>query len=270
MRVGSRAPYTAVMEGTRLAEAGAGSHLRLPLLDRIPGLAHGFTVKGTDPFEAIRLAAGRPLPLATLKQVHGAAVRLLREDEPLWGEGPGRPQGDALLTRRHDTAIGVATADCVPILVCDAKSRTLGAVHAGWRGTAAGVLAAAIEAFAAAGSSPADITVGLGPAIGPCCFEVGDEVIEALRHTDAGAEVFVHPGRPRSRVDLVEANRRQALARGIRPDRIAAVGRCTVCEADLLESYRRSAGAPGRMIAFAAWRDPAPPEAGGPAGPASR
>src|SRR4029079_16591139 len=65
LRVVSRAPYTAVMEGTRLAEAGAGSHLRLPLLDRIPGLAHGFTVKGTDPFEAIRLAAGRPLPLAT-------------------------------------------------------------------------------------------------------------------------------------------------------------------------------------------------------------
>ncbi len=258
------------MEEARLTEAGAGRHLRLPLLDRIPGLGHGFTVKGTDPLEAVRLATGRPLPLATLKQVHGTTVRILRSDEPLWREEPGRPQGDALVTRRDDTAIGVATADCVSILLCDPGSRTIGAVHAGWRGTAAGVLAAAIEAFAAAGSSPEDLTVGMGPAIGPCCFEVGDEVIEALRRTDAGAEVFIHPGRPRSRVDLVEANRRQALARGIRPDRIAAVGLCTVCETDLLESYRRSAGAPGRMIAFAAWRDAAPSGAAGPAGPASR
>ena len=254
MRVGWRDPYTAVMEEAELVGTGSGRHLRLPLLERIPGLAHGFTVKGTDPLEAIRLAAGRPLPLATLKQVHGAAVRTLRTDEPLWREEPGRPQGDALLTRRDDTAIGVATADCVSILLCHPGSRTLGAVHAGWRGTAAGVLAAAIEAFAAAGATPEDITVGLGPAIGPCCFEVGDEVIEALRRADAGAEAFVRNGQPRSRVDLVEANRRQALARGIRPDRIAAVERCTVCEPDLLESYRRSGGAPGRMIAFAAWR----------------
>jgi len=254
LRVGSRGPYTAVMEEAELVGAGAGRFLRLPLLDRIPGLAHGFTVKGTHPLEAIRLAAGRPLPLATLKQVHGAAVHTLRADEPPWREDPGRPQGDALLTRRDDTAIGVATADCVSILLCHPESRTLGAVHAGWRGTAAGVLAAAIEACAAAGVAPEDITVGVGPAIGPCCFEVGDEVIEALRRNDPGAEAFVRSGRPRSRVDLVEANRRQALARGIRPDRIAAVGRCTMCEPDLLESYRRSAGAQGRMIAFTAWR----------------
>ncbi|HYV19029.1 MAG TPA: peptidoglycan editing factor PgeF [Verrucomicrobiae bacterium] len=253
------------MEDIELAGTGSGRYLRLPLLDRIPGLAHGFTVKGTDPLEAIRQAAGRPLPLATLKQVHGAAVRRLRADEPLWREEPGRPMGDALLTRRDDTAIGVATADCVSILLCDPKSRTLGAVHAGWRGTAAGVLAAAIKEIAATGAAPEDITVGLGPAIGPCCFEVGDEVIEALRRNAANVEAFVHRGHPRSRVDLVEANRRQALARGIRPDRIAAVGRCTMCEKDLLESYRRSAGAPGRMIAFAAWRDPASPEAAGPA-----
>jgi YfiH family protein len=246
------------MEEVKLSGAGAGRHLRLPLLDRIPGLAHGFTVKGSEPLEAIRLAAGRTLPLATLKQVHGAAVRTLRADEPLWREEPGRPQGDALVTRRDDTAIGVATADCVSILLCHPGSRTLGAVHAGWRGTAAGVLAATIEAFNAAGVRPEDITVGLGPAIGPCCFEVGDEVIEALRCADAGAAAFIRPGQPRSRVDLVEANRRQALAKGVRPDRIAAVGLCTMCEPDLLESYRRSAGAPGRMIAFAAWRVPVP------------
>jgi YfiH family protein len=244
------------MGSGEITGTGAGRHLRLPRLDRIPGLAHGFTVKGSDPLQAIRAAAGRPLPLATLRQVHGAEVRVLGGEEPLWGDGPERPQGDALLTRRADTAIGVSTADCVPILLCDPETRTLGAVHAGWRGTAAGVLKAALQALAAAGAPPQRIVLGFGPAIGPCCFEVGDEVIEALRRVDPGAEAFVRAGRPRSRVDLVEANRRQALASGVRPDHIAAVGLCTVCEKDLLESYRRSAGAPGRMIAFAAWREP--------------
>jgi hypothetical protein len=242
------------MNEARIAGEGPARHLTLPLLDRVPGLAHGFTIRGSDPREAIRAAAGRPLPLATLRQVHGAEVRLLREGDPSWGEGADRPQGDALLTRRDDTAIGVATADCVPILIGDPASRWLAAVHAGWRGTAAGVLRAALGALAAAGATADRIHIGLGPSIGPCCFEVGDEVLEALRRADPGADAFIHPGRPRSRVDLVEANRRQALAGGVAPDRIASAGLCTVCEPDLLESYRRSAGAPGRMIAFAAWR----------------
>jgi YfiH family protein len=242
------------MAARRIAGAGRTRHLRLALLEAIPGLAHGFTVRGSDPTEAIRAAASRPLPLATLRQVHGADVRFLREGERHFGEEAGRPQGDALLTRRDDTAVGVATADCVPILIADPRSRWLAAVHAGWRGTAAGVLGEAIAALAGAGAPPADLHVGFGPAIGPCCFEVGDEVLEALRRADAGADAFILRGQPRSRVDLVEANRRQAIAAGVPADRIAAVGLCTVCEQDLLESFRRSGGAPGRMIAFAAWR----------------
>jgi YfiH family protein len=242
------------MDEMMIAGAGAGRHLRLALLDRIPGLAHGFTVRGSDPLEAIRIAAGRTLPLATVRQVHGAEVRVLSETEPLWAEAPERPRGDALVTRRSDTAIGVATADCVPILLCDPVRRFLAAVHAGWRGTVAGVLTAALRSLREVGAPSEGLTIGFGPAIGPCCFEVGDEVLEALRRIDAGAEAFIRPGRPRAHVDLVEANRRQALASGIRPERIAAAGRCTVCEPSLLESYRRSGGAPGRMIGFAAWR----------------
>lgn len=246
------------MEGVRIAGEGRARHLRLALLEGVAGLAHGFTVQGSDPREAIRAAAGHPLPLATLRQVHGAQVRILEKDGPRFEEEPGRPQGDALLTRREGIAVGVATADCVPILIADPESRWLAAVHAGWRGTAQGVLKEAIAALQEQGAPPARLFAGLGPAIGACCFEVGDEVIEALRRADPGADAFIRKGRPRARVDLIEANRRQALASGVPRDRIAAAGLCTVCERDLLESYRRSGGAPGRMVGFAAWRDASP------------
>src|SRR6185436_3210458 len=113
------------MQGVRIAGEGRGRHLRLALLEPIPDLVHGFTVSGSDPREAIRAAAGRPLPLATLRQVHGAQVRVLAEDEAPFEDEAGRPEGDALLTRRGATAIGVATADCVSILVADPESRWL-------------------------------------------------------------------------------------------------------------------------------------------------
>jgi len=94
--------------------------------------------------------------------------------------------------------------------------------------------------------------VGLGPSIGVCCFEVGEEVVEALRSADPAASSSVRRGAGRPHVDLIDLNRRQALAAGVHDDHIAAAGLCTVCEPDLLESYRRSRGAQGRMIGFAA------------------
>lgn len=240
------------MLGSRLAGRGATRRVVLPLFDRLPGLAHGFTVKGSNPSEALAAAAGRPMPLLTLRQVHGACVRVVEDGEPLWGEGTERPQGDALLTRRRDAAIGIAVADCVPILLASLDSGCIGAVHAGWRGTAAGVLRAAIAAFTAQGGRPASLVVGLGPSIGVCCFEVGEEVVEALRSADPAASSSVRRGAGRPHVDLIDLNRRQALAAGVHDDHIAAAGLCTVCEPDLLESYRRSRGAQGRMIGFAA------------------
>lgn len=240
------------MLASRLAGRGATRRVVLPLFDDLPGLVHGFTVKGSIPSDALAEAAGRPMPLLTLRQVHGAFVRVLEDEEPLWGEGSERPQGDALLTRRSDAAVGVAVADCVPILLAEPESGWVGAVHAGWRGTAAGVLRAAIAACAAAGGRPGRLVVGIGPSIGVCCFEVGEEVVETLRSADPAAGSSVRRGAGRPHVDLIDLNRRQALAAGVPDDRIAAAGLCTVCAGDLLESYRRSRGAQGRMIGFVA------------------
>lgn len=228
----------------------------LPRFDRLPGIAHGFTVKGSNPSDAVAEAAGRPLPLLTLRQVHGAGVVPVGEADPLWEEGPDRPQGDAILTRRPDAAVGVAVADCVPVLLADPRSGWIGAVHAGWRGTAAGVLRAAIAVFAGRGGRTEGLRVGIGPSIGRCCFEVGEEVVEALRRADPEVEAWVRRDGGKPRVDLVALNRRQALAAGVAADHVEAAGLCTVCETDLLESYRRSRGAQGRMIGFVARKDP--------------
>lgn len=199
------------------------------------------------------------MPFAALRQVHSAAVRVVGADGPEPGArsrpaSDAPPEGDALVTRRSGLALVVYVADCAPVLICDERTHALAAVHAGWRGTVAGVLKRAITALGeSCGARPIDLRVGIGPCIGGCCFEVGDEVIDALLRADPGAVGCVLDG-PRRRIDLVEANRRQALECGVVPDRIEAAGLCTMCRADLCESYRRARGRAGRMAALIAWR----------------
>jgi hypothetical protein len=234
---------------------GTGNDRRLlqPLLAGVPGLVHAFTTRGTDPSRAFAAAAGRAMPLASLHQTHGRRIHAVEDRDAL--PAPGRiPVGDALISRRRGVGLLVSVADCVPALVCDPVSGWIGAVHAGWRGTVAGVLAGAIRALLERGARSADLLVALGPSIGRCCYSVGPEVAAAFRDSWPGAEDAVLAGDP-AHVDLIEANRRQALHEGVAPERIAAAGLCTACRPDLLESHRRSRGSPGRTAAFIAWAD---------------
>jgi len=218
----------------------------------VPELAHAFTVSGSDPAAVATAVASRPLPLWTLRQVHGAVVVAVDDSAP--AVPPiAAPPGDALMTTRRGAALCVHVADCVPILLADPVSGQIAGVHAGWRGTVAGVLAATLRMFRARGGRAADVRMAMGPAIAACCFEVGEEVVEAFRRGAPGAGPCILPG-PRPRIDLIEANRRQAMALGVAPENIGAAGLCTVCRPDLLDSYRRSGGAPGRMAAIIAWR----------------
>lgn len=234
-----------------LSGSGSDRRLRLPLLGKEEGLAHAFTTRGADPARALAAEAGVDLPILALRQVHGTAVQAF-EGDGLLEAGAPRREGDALITSRRRVALMVSVADCVPILLCDPRSGHLGAVHAGWRGTVAGALRSALRALEARGSRPSDLLVGIGPSIGPCCFEVGPEVIEALRRSDPEAEASI-TGPAADHVDLPGANRRQALRAGVPADRIESSGLCTVCRPDLLESYRRSAGSPGRMAGLIGW-----------------
>jgi len=243
-------------DAATLRGSGPTRRIEVPILAAVPGLLHVFTVKGSDPRAAIAEAAGREVPLLTLRQVHGAKVRLVdRSARAAAGGLPAREEGDALIVSGPDVAAGVWVADCLPILICDERTRTVAAVHAGWRGTVAGVVGAAIATMRArCGANPSQLRLAMGPAIGPCCFEVGDEVVEPLVGAFPDAAACVVGGR-RSRVDLAEANRRQARAAGVPDEAMQAAGLCTLCRPDLLESYRRERGAAGRMAGIIAWKE---------------
>jgi polyphenol oxidase len=227
------------------------SSVRVPALDAIDGLAHGFERRvlrtGRESSEEARERVTNALSslgrLFLMTQVHGAAVR-----RAPWGLPP---EADAGLAEGPGLLVGVETADCLPVLIVDPRRRAVAAVHAGWRGTAAGVVRAAVRALLAGASRAEDLIAALGPAIGPCCYEVGEEVVGALAHW---GQAFFRPGsRGRPHLDLRAANARQLLDQGLVADRIHNVGDCTFCHADHYHSYRRDGRGGGRMVNFVGW-----------------
>lgn len=157
---------------------------------------------------------------------------------------------DAVVTKRKGILVGVRVADCVPILLYDRVKSVVGAVHAGWRGTAAGILKRAIEAMAGRfSSSPSDILVAMGPAIRGCCYAVGHEVVEAV-HKATGAGDYQTVRRGNSCIDLPAANKYQALSSGILPENIWIHQDCTHCFPEKYCSYRYARGPTGRQYGF--------------------
>lgn len=256
----------------------------LPLLrsQAIPaGFRHGFTTRAggvsAAPYDSLNLggkwgdapdrvaenrrrlarAAGAPLYVAT--QVHGADIAVVRA-----GDGPQALAGvraDGLCSDRPDVALAVFVADCIPALVADPRTGAFAAVHAGWRGTVAGVLPAAVRALGEHfGARPADLRVALGPAIGPCCFEVGPEVIEAFERGIPGAReagIVLKPiaSDDKPRVDLKRANRVLLERAGVAPESIDAGDECTSSDRARFFSYRRDRGETGQHLAFISRRD---------------
>jgi len=148
---------------------------------------------------------------------------------------------DALIENTPGIAIGVKTADCVPILLADPVSRAVAAIHAGWRGTAAGIVAAAIRCMASEfGTQPEDIHAAIGPSIRPCCYEVGPEVAIEFGVLPPG---HVH-------LNLPAINARQLQAAGVLAANISTSEDCTKCAADRYHSFRRDREAAGRMISW--------------------
>lgn len=222
--------------------------LRLARWERWAWLVHGFSTRRTGDFldwpadDEISSAFGADgcgFGSATLRQVH--SDRWVRADGPFAGN---RPEADAVVTNRPGVLVGVRTADCVPVLLVDPARHTVAAVHAGWRGVAAEVLPKAVRALASEfGSRPADVEAVVGPGIGACCFEVGEEVASRFSNE------FVRRDRPRPHVDLVSALERQLGNAGV--SSVAACGECTSCGVDRYFSHRAERGKAGRMLAVA-------------------
>lgn len=210
-------------------------YLQLPLL-RHPGLYHFF---GT------RLLAGVSLPNGEqpvrLRQVHGD--RILHVDETT-GTPSGKEEtleGDGLATRLPRQVMTVSTADCLPVLLFDPVRLAVCALHAGWRGTVSNISGKAVLALVSRyGSDPRDLLVGFGPAIGPCCFEVEGDVVDAVvANTPFKEKVLQRKTEKKWQLDLIALNGLQLVDAGVLPGRMASTGLCTACLPNLFFSYRR-------------------------------
>ena len=230
------------------------------------GVTHGFTARFRGPrpgarplgrreeltrdLERLAPASGAGA-LHPMRQVHGKRVLLAGG-----GETPRDPlpEGDGMVVRRPGAGVLIRSADCVPILFSDPHSGAAAGAHAGWRGTLAGVAAGTVRVLVReTGAPPRRLNAVLGPAIGPCCFEVGPEVVEAFAAAGRGPERFVVEGlgeRGRPHLDLLRANRLQLAAAGLRAARIRTSGLCTRCH-PAFHSYRRAGGPTGSNFAFA-------------------
>jgi polyphenol oxidase len=177
-----------------------------------------------------------PDQLALPLQVHSATVRRV--------DRPGQyTDCDALITAAEGVVIGVSVADCVPVFLVDARLRVIAAVHAGWRGTAAGIAGAAVRAMEQeCGCRPEDLVAWIGPSAAACCYVVGEDVASQF------------PPEVQSRgsggvaVDLKRANLDQLAAAGVRPEQVEVNPQCTITESSLFHSFRRDREWSGRMM----------------------
>jgi len=179
-----------------------------------------------------------------VRQVHGRDVCVVRP-----GGGTTRVDADAVVSIDPASVASVRVADCVPILLADCRGRAVAAVHAGWRGTAAGVVIAAIETLDRLGVPASDLTAAIGPSIGPCCYQVDSAVRDVfLTHRDGAHAWFTADAEHgRWRLDLWRANRSQLESCGV-----GSIHSAAACTADGLShwySFRKEGAGAGRMVA---------------------
>jgi YfiH family protein len=196
------------------------------------------TLRDQCPFIEFEFGTRRSIPppdVVTLHQIHSARVVSNR------GAASRQENADALVENTPGVAIGVKTADCVPVLLADPVRRAVAAIHAGWRGTARSIVQAAIRSMGTEfGTRPEDIHAAIGPSIGPCCYEVGPDV----------ASQFGVVANGRVYLNLPYLNARQLEGAGVLADNISTSSECTRCNSDEYHSFRRDREAAGRMISW--------------------
>ena len=233
-----------------------------PALAAIPDIVHGFSTRRAEHNEftvgplgsenpAVPMNRARFLdavgmtgwPLLKLKQTHSGIVHDFRDT--LAASQP--VEGDAAITALRGAALGVQTADCVPILIADRQARVVAAVHAGWRGLAARIVENAVEKIVSAhGVSPDNLTAVIGPHNAVCCYEVGEEVVAAIGEPDA---VVRKAEWAKAHLNQGLAGKKQLLKAGVPEAQIFLSNLCTQCRGDLFYSYRREGKRAGRMLA---------------------
>ena len=207
---------------------------------------------------AASIVGAAPAWLTFGRQVHEARVAVVGNNQ----RGDVFDDTDALVTNAALVPLVILTADCAAIFFLDPVRRAVGIAHAGWRGTVAGIAARTVETMREAfGSAPGDLVAGIGPSIGPCCYEVGSEVIDAVTGAfpEHAEEVLVEPdmasagsfrasvNEEKKHFDLWRANELVLRDAGVREERIEVSRLCTSCRTDLFYSHRAEKGNTGRF-----------------------
>jgi YfiH family protein len=234
-----------VTKGFKLKDENGITYLQLPVFRRI---RHAFCTRTVGEEVSLTALGIPPGRLLTLRQVHGAEV-LIFEENTKAALTYSLPY-DAVITDKKRVALGIWTADCLPILMVDRSQRIIAAVHAGWRGIWRGVIERTVNAMMKTfESSPADIVAGIGPGIGPCCYEVQQDVVSLFRNSHGSPDQLIQEREGRSYLDLSRAAQLELSKAGIPPDNIEAIPLCTCCREDLFFSFRRDKR-PRRQLSF--------------------
>ncbi len=215
--------------------------------------------RGDDP-EAVRENYRRVCALmgagidecAVTKQVHGNEVRIVTEKDRHVCMSVCPYEADGIVTSVKGMPISCMTADCVPVLLCDAEHGVIGAVHCGWRSSVGDILKNAVEQMEKLGARRQSLCAAIGPAIGKCCFETDDDVPEAIGHYLAGDTqgLFERRADGKTMVDLKGANARRLRQLGLKEENIDVSDECTMCSHEKYWSHRYTKGARGSQGAF--------------------
>ncbi len=266
------------MEGLCQNYAGNLLYLSFKTLNRLPGIIHGCSTRlggvSSGCFKSLnlgfntgdkkeliyenysRLAQGAGIPFKSLtlsRQTHSANI--LKVDENQKGMGLSKPYAytdiDGLITNKPGICLIINHGDCIPLLFADSKQKAIGAAHAGWRGTAAGIGPKTVKKIVECYNLKAEnIFAAIGPGIGPCCYKVGDEVAHIFRQLP-GSGAFLEPLKEGgARLNLALANYYLLLNAGLKEENIQIAGLCTSCNKDLFFSHRRQGGKRGLMASF--------------------
>jgi YfiH family protein len=239
------------------------SYLRIPAFDSTGRVFHAFTtrnnnlgartggIKLTSDWQAVADGLGiNPGRLITVNQVHGENIIPIDAEGLIDGTiNPRTVEADAMITDAPGIAIGVETADCVPVLLYDPETPAVAAIHAGWRSTVKKIVDKTVVRMGVEfGTCPQRIVAAIGPAIGPECYEVDEPVMGPVREAFSyWKEITTPRGKDRWGLDLVKANAKELLKMGLLEQNIHGLGLCTACRRDLFYSFRAE-GRTGRML----------------------
>ena len=189
--------------------------------------------------------------LVTVRQTHGSDILVISEPNEDYSHFLS-VESDAIITNQPGVMIGVCVADCVPILLLDPEKRVIAAVHAGWQGTAAGLVAKAVAGMKYQfDCQPAALQAAIGPCISPCCYEVDAPVRQAfIQNGIQWDDCAEKCGEDKWRLDLAAANRELLIAAGVPSSAIQVSGLCVSCQREQFFSYRRDSGETGRQMGF--------------------